>query len=336
MNVISSTTSATTSATTSDARGQPTQRELRLALSRAIGRHGISVVLPAYNEEAAIGTTLAAVVAQLDVWDADFEVIVVNDGSRDRTGAVVEEVARRDPRVRQIVHTANRGYGGALASGFAAATKDLTFFMDSDGQYAIADLARLLVWIDEVDAVLGYRIARQDTRMRCFNAWGWNVLVRLVLGVGVRDLDCAFKLLRTVFLRTYPPETRSALINAELLYKLTRSGAAYREVGVTHLPRQGGQATGANLRVIARAVRDLVLCAWRWRRASLDTLAKPMRAAPGAPSARKNRGRGMARERSPNASTSAPDGLLPPSPRAFGPSAPWASPSSAAAPYSRQ
>ncbi len=248
------------------------QRMQRIALSRILARHGISVVLPAYNEEGAIGATLDAVHDQLDAWGADFEVIVVNDGSRDRTCEVVDAVARCDPRVRQIVHPTNRGYGGALASGFAAAGKDLTFFMDSDGQFAISDLARLLAHIEEVDAVLGYRIARQDTRMRRFNAWGWKLLVWLALGVRVRDLDCAYKLLCTDFLRRHPPRTASALVNAELLYMLTRTGATYREIGVTHLPRQSGRATGANLRVIARAVCDLFLCAYRWRRVSLAEL----------------------------------------------------------------
>ena len=228
--------------------------------------HSLSVVLPAYNEEQAISSTLNDVLDALDGRIADFEVIVVNDGSTDRTAAVVELVARADARVRLVSHTLNQGYGATLVDGFAAATKELTFFMDSDGQFDIRDLFQFFSFIDEYDAVIGYRIERQDTWMRKFNAWGWKVLVRLVLGINVHDIDCAFKLLRTEFLHTHPLETRGAMINAELLYKFIHSGATYREIGVTHLPRRSWRATGANLRVILRALRELFLYAHRWQR----------------------------------------------------------------------
>ena len=102
--------------------------------------------------------------------------------------------------------------------------------------------------------------------MRKLNAWGWNLLIRNVLGIHVRDIDCAFKLLRTDFLHQHPLETRGAMINAELLYQLKRVGCTHREVGVQHLPRRGGRATGANLRVIARAFRELFIFARQWRR----------------------------------------------------------------------
>lgn len=240
-------------------------RDRRVAVSKALAHHGLSIVLPAYNEEQLIRATLADVTTALDEWGADYEVIVVNDGSRDRTGEVVTAYAASHPQVRIVTHLANRGYGAAVASGFAAAANDLTFFMDSDGQFTIADLPRLLVHIDAVDAVLGYRVHRQDSRMRLLNAAGWKALVYLALGVRVRDLDCAYKLLRTDFLRTWPPATNGALINAELLYTLHRVGATYREVGVRHLPRTGGRATGANLGVILRALRDLARYTWNQR-----------------------------------------------------------------------
>ena len=228
--------------------------------------HSLSIVLPAYNEEQVIGATLEQVLHVLAGWVKDFEVIVVNDGSTDRTGAVISVITESEPRVKVVTHTRNQGYGSALADGFAAATKELTFFMDSDGQFDIRDLARLLLFIDEYDAVIGYRLDRQDTWVRKLNAWGWNVLIRNVLGIHVRDIDCAFKLLRTDFLHQHPLATRGAMINAELLYQLKRAGRTYREVGVHHLPRQGGRATGANPRVIARALRELFLCAHKWRR----------------------------------------------------------------------
>lgn len=240
----------------------------RIALSRTLAHHGVSVVLPAYNEEQAIIGTLTAVVGTLTEWGADFEVLVVNDGSADRTAELVVAYAARTPRLRLLNHSTNQGYGAALATGFAAATRDLTFFMDADGQFTICDLANLLIHIDEVDAVLGYRIRRQDPWLRLLNARGWGLLTRLTLGLRVRDLDCAFKLLRTDFLRRYPPTTRSALVNAELVYALDRSGARYRQVGVRHLPRQGGRPTGASPGVIVRALWALATNARRWRRRS--------------------------------------------------------------------
>jgi glycosyltransferase involved in cell wall biosynthesis len=230
-----------------------------------LSNYSLSVVLPAYNEEQVISFTVTDVLAALNGRISDFEVIVVNDGSVDRTGEIVASIAQADARVRMVSHAVNQGYGATLVDGFAAATKELTFFMDSDGQFDMRDLFQFFNFIDEYDAVIGYRIDRQDAWMRKFNAWGWKMLVRLVLGVKVRDIDCAFKLLRTEFLHTYPLETRGATINAELLYKLIHSGATYREIGVTHLPRLSGRATGAHPRVIARALRDLFRYARKWQ-----------------------------------------------------------------------
>jgi len=228
--------------------------------------HSLSVVLPAYNEEQVIAPTISDILAVLHNRIKDFEVIIVNDGSTDATASIVMDIAESDSHVLLVSHTINQGYGAALVSGFAAATKDLTSFMDSDGQFDIRDLFQFFPFIEEYDAVIGYRIHRQDSWIRKFNAWGWKQIVRLVLGVQVRDLDCAFKLLRTEFLHTHPLETRGAMINAELLYKLRLAGCTYKEVGVHHLPRRGGQATGANPAVIIRAFWELFVAARRWRR----------------------------------------------------------------------
>ncbi len=234
-------------------------------------KRSLSVVLPAYNEEQAIAQTVSDVLNVLYSWLngylEDFEVIVVNDGSADRTADIVSSISASDSHVRLVSHPTNRGYGAALASGFAAATKELTFFMDSDGQFDIRDLREFFPFIEMYDAVLGYRIDRQDTAIRKFNAWGWKLVVSLVLGMHVRDLDCAFKLLHTEFLHTHPLETNGAMINAELLYKLKQSRGTYKEVGVHHLPRLSGQATGANPAVIARAFKELFISARKWKQA---------------------------------------------------------------------
>ena len=232
-----------------------------------ITRHSLSVILPAYNEAQVIASTVSTVHSVLDGWKVDFEIIVVNDGSTDQTGAILAELAARDPRIRFVTHPVNQGYGAALVSGFAAATKELTFFMDADGQFDISDLRTFFLFIDRYDAVIGYRRDRQDSWLRKLNAWGWKLLIGWVLGVHVRDVDCAFKLLHTDFLRQHPLETRGAMINAELLYTLKQAGGTYKELGVHHLPRQAGRATGASLSVILRAFRELFAYAYKWRRA---------------------------------------------------------------------
>ncbi|MFL5701161.1 MAG: glycosyltransferase [Ktedonobacteraceae bacterium] len=234
--------------------------------SKMITKHSLSVIMPAHNEEAAIAATVHSVVNTLKAWVPDFEVIVVNDGSKDRTRSIVEEIAASDQHVRLINHPVNQGYGAALVSGFEAITKDLVFFMDSDGQFDIADLERFFAFIDEYDAVLGYRIDRQDTWVRKFNAWGWKMLVRLVFGLRVGDIDCAFKLYPGKFFHEHRLETRGAMINAEILYKFTRAGYTYTQLGVRHLPRRGGRATGAKPAVIARAFREMFTYARKWRR----------------------------------------------------------------------
>src|SRR5947209_9547301 len=222
--------------------------------------------MPAHNEEEAIAHTVHEVIDTLTTWMQDFEVIVVDDGSRDRTGVILDTIAEVHTCLRVIHHPLNRGYGAALVSGFEAVTKDLAFFMDSDGQFDIHDLERFFPLIGEFDAVLGYRMNRQDTWMRNVNAWGWKILVGMVFGVYVRDVDCAFKLYPAQFFREHRLETRGAMINTEILYKFTRAGYTHTQVGVRHLPRRGGKATGAKLSVIMRAFRELFVFAWKWHR----------------------------------------------------------------------
>jgi glycosyltransferase involved in cell wall biosynthesis len=197
----------------------------RVNLKETCTDYSLSVILPAHNEEEAIASTIHEVVDALAAWPwvREYEVIVVNDGSRDSTGAIVETIAAANPSVRVIHHTANQGYGAALHSGFEAATKDLVFFMDSDGQFTIQDLEEFFPLIQEFDAVLGYRINRQDTWMRKLNAWGWKILIGMVFGVYVRDVDCAFKLYPGKFFREHHLETLGAMINAEILSKFTRA-----------------------------------------------------------------------------------------------------------------
>lgn len=231
---------------------------------RSMTSSSLSIILPAYNEEMVIAETVCSVIDTLMRWGLDFEVIVVNDGSKDRTQVTIEEITATDSRVILLNHTINEGYGAALISGFIASTKDMVFFMDSDGQFDIHDLEHFFPMLEAYDAVLGYRVDRLDTWIRKVNACGWKLLIGMAFDVHVRDIDCAFKLYPTKFLHEQKLETRGAMINTEILYKFTRAGYTYTQVGVRHLPRSSGRATGAKPLVILRAFRELVVYAIKW------------------------------------------------------------------------
>jgi glycosyltransferase involved in cell wall biosynthesis len=244
--------------------------------SGPITLRGLSVVLPAYNEEAVIGKTVTRCLTVLADLAPNFEVLVVDDGSRDRTGAIADELAAAHPGHVRVVHNRpNRGYGGALIAGFDTAAKELSFFMDSDGQFDIADIAALLTLREQGHrVVLGYRRHRNDPPIRLLNAWGWNRLVRLLFGVRVRDVDCAFKLFDTGLVRLCDIHADGAMWNTELLVKLRKLGVPFVEVPVRHYPRQHGSATGANLGVILHAFGELLRLRGKLRRWSA-TLPAP-------------------------------------------------------------
>lgn len=219
----------------------------------------LSVVLPAFNEEANIGQVVRSCVTYLDASVPDYELLVVNDGSRDRTGEILDGLARELPRLRPLHHPQNRGYGAALRTGFDAAAKRFVFYMDGDGQFDIRDLDALLpLATDDDHIVTGFRIERRDPFIRRLNAklfGGW--LVRIMLNVRVRDLNCAFKLIPKKVLNGIALESTGALINAELYGRAVRRGFGIKEVGVHHYPRSAGVQTGAHLSVIFRAFYDL-------------------------------------------------------------------------------
>lgn len=218
----------------------------------------LSIVLPAYNEEANIERVVREVVAFLDPKGIDYEILVTNDGSRDRTGEILDRLGKELLRVKPLHHPHNRGYGAALRTGFDAATKKYVFYMDGDGQFDIKELDQLLPLADEDHIVTGYRIVRQDPFLRRLNArlfGGW--LVRVMLNVYVTDLNCAFKLIPKKVLDSITLESTGALINAELYGRAVRRGFGIKEVGVHHYPRTAGVQTGAHPSVILRAFYDL-------------------------------------------------------------------------------
>jgi glycosyltransferase involved in cell wall biosynthesis len=188
----------------------------------------------------------------------DYEIILVNDGSTDRTGEIGRDLAQRVPNFRLVEHHPNRGYGGSLKAGFAAATKDLVAFFPADKQFVFSEIRQLLERIDEADVVSGYRANRQDPFIRRLNAFGWNTLIRLLFGHLCHDIDCGFKLFRREILDHVTIVSDGAMIDTEFLAGAKARGYRIAEVPVTHLPRVAGEATGANVKVIAKAFRDLV------------------------------------------------------------------------------
>ncbi len=218
----------------------------------------LSVVLPAYNEEENVASAVEEVSNVAQQLGMDYEIILVNDGSADRTGEIARELAQRIPNFRLVEHYPNRGYGGSLKAGFAAATKDLIAFVPTDKQFVFSEITRLLEGLDEADIVSGYRADRQDHFIRKLNAFGWNTLIRLLFGHLCRDIDCGFKLFRREILERVKIVSDGAMIDTEFLAGAQARGFRIADVPVTHLPRLAGEATGANLLVVARAFCDLV------------------------------------------------------------------------------
>lgn len=217
----------------------------------------ISVIFPAYNEEANIEKSVLMAREAMSPFFDRLEIIVVNDGSADRTREILDRLVADSSDVRAIHFEKNRGYGSALRTGLYAARNDLVFFSDSDLQFDLDEIKHLLEWIDQYEIVAGYREHRADPFMRRFNAWGWRSLVRLTLGLKVRDIDCAFKLFRREVFDKVKLASVGAMINTELLTRAQQEGMRIKEVPVKHFPRSAGKQTGANLKVIAKAFREL-------------------------------------------------------------------------------
>lgn len=217
---------------------------------------GLSVVLPAFNEEANITGTLEALFTSLRSMVQEYEVIVVDDGSSDRTAPIVAAMQADNPELRLVCHPHNRGYGAALRSGFDAASQDLIFFMDSDGQFLAEEIRLFLEQASQFDMVIGYRKNRQDPFWRRANSLLGNALARSMLGVRVRDINCAFKLFHKRKLRSLPLESSGAFINTELLALAEANAWTSKEIAVTHLPRLAGKPTGGDPLVIIKTFQE--------------------------------------------------------------------------------
>lgn len=217
----------------------------------------ISVFFPAYNEEKNLRNTIEKTVAVLKRIARKWEVLIVDDGSKDGTGQIAQGLARKyKNKVKVITHSRNRGYGAALKSGFYNSRYRWIAFTDSDGQFDFSEIVNFIKKQKETsaDLVIGYYLKRQVSSLRILGSGIWQLAVLLLFGLKVKDIDCGFKLIRRKVIQTIPKleAERGPFISSELLIKSKKSGFKIVEIGVHHYPRKLGKATGTNLNVIFR------------------------------------------------------------------------------------
>ena len=220
---------------------------------------GISVFLPCYNEEGNVERVVTALAPELSKISERFEIVVVDDGSSDRTGEIADALAAASPYVKVIHHSKNQGYGAAVFSGLCACTQPWIVLCDGDGQFEAADIGRLTAKTPTHDVVIGRRARRADPFIRRLNGRAWTLLMRLLLGIPVSDVDCGLKLFSRQLVDGLRLQATGAMISAELMAQLVRRGARICEVEVSHLPRVTGEQSGANPWVIMRAFKELFL-----------------------------------------------------------------------------
>jgi dolichol-phosphate mannosyltransferase len=217
----------------------------------------LSIVLPAYNEEGNIERAVREAVRAAASLVPDYEVVVVDDGSRDGTAERLAALAvELEPRLSVIRHDVNRGYGAALRDGFRAARGDLVFYTDSDNQFDLGELADFVPLMATCDAALGYRVDRKDPFLRCFVSGAFNRLSALVLGLRVRDLNCSFKLFRRELIHQLAIESDDFFVDTEIVARIQHGGFRYVQRGVRHFPRTAGRST-VRMGDVPRTLRSL-------------------------------------------------------------------------------
>lgn len=218
----------------------------------------ISIVLPAFNEEQNISESIKRAVEYSKGFQ-NYEVIVVNDGSLDGTAKIIERYADKNEKIKSIHHQKNKGYGATVWRGLREAKGDLVFFTDSDNQFDIKEVDKALPYLDRFDVVVGYRKNRKDSLSRKFNMHLWNFAVNLLFGLRIKDVDCAFKIFKRKVLSSVRIKSEGASFSPELMKEILTSGYKLKQIPVTHYPRRAGRSTGGDLRVIFKAIRELII-----------------------------------------------------------------------------
>ena len=223
---------------------------------------GLSIFFPAYNDSGTIASLVITALGTARKLTPDFEIIVVNDGSADRTAEILDELARTYPEVRAVHHAKNRGYGGALRTGFASATREVIFYTDGDAQYDPAEMEVLWQRLgDDVDLVNGYKISRSDPLHRIIIGRIYHHTVKLLFGLTVRDVDCDFRMMRRSIFDKVQLEKNSGVICLEMMKKITDAGFRIAEVPVHHYHRVYGKSQFFNFGRLYRTAIDVF---WLW------------------------------------------------------------------------
>lgn len=222
----------------------------------------LSVFFPAYNEEGNIkNVVLKAKKVLEDLGLSSWEILIINDGSKDKTLEIARDLSRQDRRIKVIDHKVNRGYGAALKSGFYNAKYDWVTFTDSDGQFDFSEIKNFLKAQEETNAdlVIGFYKKRQESKFKIITSKVWEVLVFMLFGLKVKDIDCGFKLISKKVIDSIPrlESERGAFISSEFLIKAKKAGFKIVEIPVSHFPRKSGKPTGRNIRVILKSFSDL-------------------------------------------------------------------------------
>lgn len=225
----------------------------------------LSVFFPLFNEEGNIKNSVDKAIRILDTLKIEYEILLINDGSSDRTGQIADELSSKNPKIKVIHHEKNLGYGEALKSGFYNARYETIVYTDGDGQFDFSEIYKFLDKIQDYDLVVGYRIKRQDPFFRLLFKQGWKLSLWAAFGLTLKDVDCGFKMIKKSVLKKIPhlQSQRGAMINAELAIKAKKYGFKVTQVGVNHYPRLAGKPTGANIQVIITSHLDLIRLWWK-------------------------------------------------------------------------
>ena len=218
----------------------------------------LSIFFPCYNEALNVGSMIEQAVKTAEEYGVGYEVLVVDDGSRDNSAEIVRGWSAKNPRVRLIQHPRNLGYGAALRTGLKNAAQELVFLADGDNQFHLSEIEKLFSKIDSCDVVVGYRINRQDKAHRRLNGFLWTQAVKILFGLRIRDVDCAFKLFRRKTLEGLELKSDHLLIHAEILARIQKRKYRIEEIGVNHYPRTAGKATATALGRILKTFVELL------------------------------------------------------------------------------
>ncbi len=231
-------------------------------LPASLEKSGISVFFPAYNDWGTIGSLVVLSAAVLRELTNDYEIIVVNDASPDHTGLILAELQRVEPHLKVVTHERNRGYGGALRSGFAAATKEWVFYTDGDAQYDVRELKQLWEAREGADLVNGFKISRSDPLHRKIVGKLYHTFVKIAFGLRIKDVDCDFRLIKRSVFEKFDLTRDTGLICVELVTKIEKNGFAVNQVGVHHYHRLHGKSQFFNFPRVARTLLGMFRLWW--------------------------------------------------------------------------